>query len=116
KEFAVLHRVDTPVGEAALIAQIHDVVLDVGIRVAAVDERHRERGGWQAGGHSSRAGDKRLRHQLPPEGTDRCFRGVRAAEEVVVDALEVEGGNELLKVAVRHAALPYRSSSPIRCT
>ena len=98
QQFAVLHDVDTAVGEAPLVAQRNHVEFQILRGIAAGDEVRRQRARRQVVIERAAGGDERLGHHLPAERADRVLARMRADERVVVDAIEVEYRQQLFEV------------------
>ncbi len=98
QQFAVLHDVDSAVGEAAFVAQPHHAEFEVLLRVTTRDEMHRQRARPKLLQNGAAACHKGLCHHLATERPHRIAARVRADERVVVEAVEVQYRQQFLEV------------------
>ena len=99
-QLTLLHDIDAPVGEAALIAQPRHVELQVDVRVAAGDEVHRHRARWHRMLQGASRGHERLRHHLAAERAYRVLARMNTDEGVLVTLVEIEDRQQFVEVGL----------------
>ena len=100
----MLDRLDAAGGEAAAVADALDVVDDGPRGVAGEQEVAVQRVHRPAGVHRARRRHQRLAQHLAAEDALPAFVAAGAAEQVVLQRLEVEGGEEGVQRRLRRGS------------